>query len=72
MTTRDQQAFEGASSRAESEAALPDAGERTIEAEAGCPPEVDPADVRTVRQAFHLTLAQLAAIFGIRLGKAQG
>ena len=32
-----------------------------------CPPDVDPADVATVRRAFHLSLAQLAAIFGIPL-----
>jgi hypothetical protein len=42
--------------------------ERRPEAGPALPPEVDPADVRTVRQAFHLTLAQLAAIFGLGTG----
>ncbi|MEK0082275.1 hypothetical protein [Benzoatithermus flavus] len=36
-----------------------------------CLPEADPADVSIVRQVFHLSLAQLAAIFGIPFRKAK-
>lgn len=39
--------------------------------DAACLPEADPADVSTVRQVFHLSLAQLAAIFGIPFRKAK-